>query len=106
MTNIITDFELTPKTRHIQGLWIDLGSRAEKDSNWLRIEWLIDNRLQLIKKQNNEVGSLYRSPQDDRLWHYYLTAPQMGESSPPSLEQIEATQAEELFGNFSREPQR
>lgn len=105
MTNLTADFELTPQTTLIQGLWIDLGSRVEKDSSWLRIEWLIENRLHLIVQQSREVGSLYRSPQDDRLWHYYLTAPQLGDSSPPSLEQINATQAAELFGNLQRESQ-
>jgi hypothetical protein len=105
MKNIFTDFELTPQTTLIQGLWIDLGSRVAKDTSWLRIEWLLENRLQLIKHKGREIGSLYRNPQDNHLWHYSLVAPEMGDSSPPSLAQIGETQAEELFGNFKRKSQ-
>lgn len=97
MIDISTDAELTAETTSIHGFWLDLGSRVVKDSGWIRIEWLLDHRLELIKAGNRDVGSLYRNPQDDSLWHYRLVAPHMQEGGPPSLERIGRAEAMTLF---------
>jgi hypothetical protein len=94
----LTDYELTPETTLIRGFWIDLGSRVEKDSGWMRIEWLIANRLELVKQGDTDVGMLYRYPTDNSLWHYWLVAPQMADGGPPALEKISADQASRIFG--------
>jgi hypothetical protein len=91
------DYELTPETTLIRGFWIDLGSRVEKDSGWMRIEWLIANRLELVKQGNTDVGMLYRYPADNSLWHYWLVAPQMAGGGPPALEKISTEQAATIF---------
>lgn len=97
-----TDFELTPQTTLIRGLWLDLGSRVEKDSNWLRIEWLLENRLELlVPAHGNACSALYCSPENGQLWHYYRVAPEMHEGGPPALEQIDEERAKELFGDFT-----
>jgi hypothetical protein len=96
----IEDFELTPETTLIRGFWIDLGSRVEKDSGWTRIEWLLKNRLELITEKTVEIGSLYKNPEDNKLWHHYLITPNMQNNSPPVLELIETEKAHELFGKF------
>ncbi|MBW6509263.1 MAG: hypothetical protein K0A94_06905 [Desulfuromonadales bacterium] len=92
------DFELTPESTLIRGFWIDLGSRMEKDSGWIRIEWLIANRLELVKPGETAVGQLYRYPVDNSLWHYWLVAPQMADGGPPALEKISEQQAATIFG--------
>ncbi len=94
----LADFELTEETTLIRGFWIDLGSRVEKDSGWIRIEWLIANRLQLIKQGDANVGDLYRFPADDSLWHFWHVAPQMPDGGPPALERMTKEQASALFG--------
>lgn len=94
----LADYELTPDSSLIRGFWIDLGSRVEKDSGWVRIEWLIANRLELVKQGGIDVGMLYRYPADNSLWHYWLVAPQMAGGGPPALEKISDEQAANIFG--------
>ncbi len=98
MNSELADYELTPATSLVRGFWIDLGSRVEKDSGWIRIEWLIANRLELVKQGGSDVGMLYRYPADNSLWHYWLVAPQMANGGPPALEKISAEQAGIIFG--------
>lgn len=94
------DFELSPETTAIQGFWLDLGSKVVKDSGWIRIEWLIDNRLDCIVPEDTETGSLYRNPSDGQLWHFYLVSPDLQSNGPPALEQISEEKAHQLFGDF------
>lgn len=97
MGNELADFELTEQTTLIRGFWIDLGSRVEKDSGWIRIEWLIANRLELLKQGDADVGILYRYPADNSLWHYWLAAPQLPGGGPPALEKIDGERAATIF---------
>ncbi|MCW8858478.1 MAG: Imm27 family immunity protein [Deltaproteobacteria bacterium] len=96
----IEDFELTPETTWIRGYWIDLGSKVEKDSGWIRIEWLLQNRLDLLLQKDNKIGALYKNPVDETLWHFYPVAPDMQNGGPPALELIDKDKAMELFGEF------
>lgn len=91
------DFELTAETTAIQGFWLDLGSTVEKDSGWIRIEWLLKNRLECVTQTEGERGELYRNPVDGTLWHYYPVAPNMQDGGPPALERIDEERAQELF---------
>lgn len=93
----LADYELTPQTTLIRGFWIDLGSRVEKDSGWIRIEWLIAKRLELVKHGGSDIGVLYRYPVDGSLWHYWLVAPHMAGGGPPALEKISEEQAASIF---------
>ncbi len=97
MNNELDDFELTPETTSIRGFWLDLGSRVEKDCGWMRIEWLIENRLNLVTEGTPETGSLYRYPLDNSLWHYWLVAPHMSGGGPPALEKVTEEQAAKVF---------
>ena len=94
----LADYELTSESTFIRGFWIDLGSRVEKDSGWIRIEWLIANRLELVKQGDTDAGRLYRYPVDNSLWHYWLVAPHMADGGPPALEKISEEQAAGIFG--------
>lgn len=94
------DFKITSETTFVRGLWIDLGSSMEKDSGWRRIEWLLENCLELVTEKDAEIGSLYRNREDGKFWHLFLAAPELAQNSPPSLELIEADRAKELFGDF------
>ena len=97
----IDDFELTPETQHIRGFWIDLGSKVEKDSGWMRIEWLLKHRLEPVAQRDQTADALYRNPADATYWHCYLVSPHMRDDSPPVLERIDIDRARELFGQFN-----
>lgn len=103
MDESLKDYELTPATTAIHGFWLDLGSRVEKDSGWIRIEWLLDNCLVKITESDTSIGALYRNPQDGSLWHYWRIAPHLAGGGPPALDRIEKTRAHELFGDFTQE---
>lgn len=92
------DFELTEETAFIQGFWLDLGSKVVKDSGWVRIEWLIENRLEQIVAKDGSSDTLYRNPIDGHLWHYHLVVPDIHEGGPPALLRIEEAEAQEIFG--------
>jgi hypothetical protein len=93
------DFELTAATTAIRGFWLDLGSSVVKDSGWVRIEWLLENRLECLVEKNTETGSLYRDPADNRLWHFYRVSPGLRDGGPPALQSISQDEARDLFGD-------
>lgn len=100
MTLEHNDFEFTEETTFIRGFWLDLGSQMVKDSGWSRIEWLIENRLELLIRDQRNTDALYINRRDNRLWHYYSVAPGIKDGGPPVLEMIDKVKAEEIFGNL------
>ena len=71
-----------------------------KDSGWARIEWLIENRLELLLRDQKSADILYIDRRENRLWHYYSVAPGMQDGGPPILELIDKDKAEKFFGSF------
>lgn len=91
------EWELSPDDRQLQGLWIDLGSRMEKDATWARIEWLITERLQrLAPGEGNDA--LYRDPGDGRLWELAHDHAGLKHGGPPRLTQIDFETAAQRYG--------
>ncbi|ORJ63467.1 Imm27 family immunity protein [Geothermobacter hydrogeniphilus] len=86
----------TPRETLLHGLWIDTGSRMEKDATWQRILWLVGNHLQLLAEV--EDGKLYRDPTDGRLWELVKTRPELPDGGPPILRVMESARAEEIYG--------
>ncbi len=81
----------------LQGLWIDLGSRMEKDVAWQRIEWLVAEHFERLASADSGLESLYRDPTDGRLWELFPVRPELGEKSPLQLAVIDPQVAAERF---------
>lgn len=90
------DFELKGDERELNGFWIDVGSRVEKDAGWVRIEWLIAERFEQLAERDGEV--LYRHRGDGRLWARTGPAPWLPEGGPPRLVRLTAAEAQARFG--------
>lgn len=91
------EWELRPADHFLQGFWIDTGSRVEKDAGWMRIEWLVSERLELLVRLEGETVELYRDPRDGRLWEKFSAAPAMSDGGPPVLTVIDADEARRKF---------
>lgn len=89
---------IQPGETVLQGLWIDLGSRMEKDVTWQRIEWLVAEHFEELACLENGLVRLYRDPTDGRLWELFPVRPELGEQSPPQLVVIDPQAAAERFG--------
>ena len=80
---------LKPGESEVIGLWIDLGSRMEKDANWQRIEWLTTGHLVELARAENGLDILYRNPSDERLWEKAHDHPGLPDGGPPRLSVID-----------------
>jgi len=89
---------IQPGETVLQGLWIDLGSRMEKDVSWQRIEWLVSEHFEELACLEDSQDCLYRDPTDGRLWELFPVRPELGEQSPPHLAVIAPQTAAERFG--------
>ncbi len=89
---------IQPGETVLQGLWIDLGSRMEKDMSWQRIEWLVTEHFEELACLEDSQDRLYRDPTDGRLWELFSVRPELGEQSPPHLAVIAPQTAAERFG--------
>ena len=65
--------ELQPDETDLVGQWVNTGGRIQGDSDCLRIEWLISERLNRVVADGSGWDVLYRDPRDGRLWE--LTYP-------------------------------
>lgn len=96
--SIRDEWPLRPEDRLLRGLWIDLGSRMEKDGGWQRIDWLTAECLEEVARSGDGLATLYRDPLDGRYWEKTALRPELGDNSPPCLVLIEAAAAEARYG--------
>ncbi|MFA5515093.1 MAG: Imm27 family immunity protein [Desulfuromonadales bacterium] len=94
------DFNLGPEETFLAGYWIDLGSGMVRDANWERIDWLVNNHLELVKRGDSLPDALYRDPRDGRLWEKTHHSPQLKDGGPPQLQAITAEEARERYGDI------
>ncbi|RME38104.1 MAG: hypothetical protein D6794_05890 [Deltaproteobacteria bacterium] len=91
------DWKLKPDDRILTGLWLDLGSRMEKDSTWQRILWLTTNYLEPVAQDDERGSILYRDPEDGRYWELLFMRPELPEKGPPTLRFLEEEAAREAY---------
>jgi hypothetical protein len=92
------EFELKAQDSFLAGYWIDLGSGMVRDAGWERIDWLVNNRLELLAKAASGPDALYRDPRDGRLWEKVHPAPHLKDGGPPQLQVITAEEAKRKYG--------
>ncbi len=90
------DLELQPEEMELNGFWIDLGSSVVKDSNWERIELLTAELLEELASAGGDT--LYRDPDDGRLWEKSYPASHIAGGGPPRLAVILPGAAREKYG--------
>jgi len=95
MEQYAAETNLLPEEYLLQGLWIDTGSRMEKDSTWQRILWLVAEQLESLAESPD--GRLFRDPVDGRLWELLRTRPDLPDGGPPVLRVIAKEKAAGLY---------
>ncbi|TYP00158.1 immunity protein 27 of polymorphic toxin system [Geothermobacter ehrlichii] len=91
------DWRLKENDRILTGLWLDLGSRMEKDATWQRILWLTSDYLQPVAQDDERRTILYRDPADGRYWELLFPRPELPEGGPPTLRVLDEEAAREGY---------
>lgn len=88
---------LLPTEAELTGHWVLQGKAVIGDATCLRIEWLINGRLDRVAGAGGGWEQLYQDPADGRYWE--LTYPQshMHGGGPPSLGVLSAAQAQTKY---------
>jgi hypothetical protein len=88
-----------PHERSLVGSWLSTGSRTSADPTCQRIEALISGYLVELAQSPDGWHTLYRDPNDGRLWE--RTFPNSGQhgGGPPALHCVSLEQARAAYGH-------
>ena len=89
-----------PENSNIVGNWNVIDGTVIRDSNCQRVHELIENYLQKLGTSNDGWSTLFRDPEDGRLWERQYLQGEMHGGGPPSLMVITADAAQTKYGNF------
>ena len=77
--------DLLPQEVSLVGDWISQGGRPNADETCQRIEWLVENRLRKLARDESGWYVLYEDPVDGRLWEHSYPKGDMHGGGPPAL---------------------
>lgn len=83
----------------IIGKWIFNGNKVVQDQGCDRIEKLISEYLIKVRDDNSGWYSLYRDPNDKRLWLLSYQDNQLEGGGPPALKAISNSEMQNIFNN-------
>jgi len=89
--------KITEEETLISGKWLYVGGEVRKDENSLRIEWLIQNHLKWISKDETGWLNLYLDPLDGRYWELFYEDSDFHGGGPPSLRCLPKETAKERY---------
>jgi hypothetical protein len=91
--------KLLAEEHDLVGRWFDDGKKLAPDETSSRIDRLVDEYLSELGTDPSGWDTLYRDPNDGRLWE--LTYPQSDTEGggPPRLTEIDAAAARTKYGN-------
>lgn len=83
----------------IVGRWSEIHGEIQPDAECRRIERLMDSELeQLTAALDGRWDTLYRDPEDGRLWECVYEDSSFHGAGPPTLRVISSDQAREKYG--------
>lgn len=85
--------ELQPNESTLTGNWIEHEGRVTGDDVCLRIKWLVKSRLEFIARDRSGWDTLYRDPNDGRLWENIYPHSNWHGGGPPQLKVITKEEA-------------
>jgi Immunity protein 27 len=87
--------ELQPDETQLTGDWIVDGSTVVGDDVCRRIKWLVDSRLEQVTTTGWET--LFRDPNDGRLWERTYPQGEMHGGGPPQLSVVSEESASSKY---------
>ncbi len=80
--------DLQPDEISLAGAWVASGNKVIGDETTLRIEWLIEHRLDRLACDKSGWDTLFRDRQDGRLWERTYPHGEWHGGGPPKLSVI------------------
>lgn len=99
-TEAATALPPLPNEQAITGAWIASGPRVVGDAACERIRALMESHLQKVAIAQNGWETLYRDPDDLRLWEHTYPQSEMHGGGPPELRVIELDAARLKYGDL------
>jgi len=90
--------KLRPEETELTGKWRVTGQEIEKDPTARRIERLTRTMLRRLGADPSGWDTLYRDPEDDRLWELTFPDSDSEGGGPPRLAVVEADTARQKYG--------
>ncbi len=91
--------KLRPEETVLVGAWVEKGGTVRSDAVAERIKYLIDSELEFVA-DGEEYGAwetLYRDPQDNRLWERTYPQSGMHGGGPPLLRYLSESEARSKY---------
>ena len=90
---------LAPEETDITGKWVFTGDRVVGDENCERIHDLVQNHLIRLGSDQSGWDTLYRDPDDSRLWERIYPQSALHGGGPPALRLISKDLARVKYGD-------
>ena len=92
---------LNPMETALVGKWLVQGSSIVGDATCKRIEVLVAQQLVELCRAENGWSTLYRDPNDGRLWEHTYPQSHMHGGGPPALHCLSAAEARATYGDVA-----
>jgi Immunity protein 27 len=90
--------EIDPSETSIQGKWLLREGHVVADENCAKIRKLVAAHLKKIGSDSSGWDSLYRDPDDGRLWELTYPQGELQGGGPPELRCLTADEAKAKYG--------
>jgi hypothetical protein len=90
--------KLRPDETQLTGRWVRAGSKVVGDDTCARIHRLTSELLVELVRDASGWNTLYRDPQDGRLWELSYPKGDLHGGGPPQLSCIAERRAKDVYG--------
>jgi hypothetical protein len=88
---------LAPNEFSLAGRWLQQGGTVVGDATSTRIELLVAQHLDELRRTGDGWSTLFRDPNDGRLWEHTYAESHMHGGGPPSLRCISPSEAQAKY---------
>lgn len=93
--------KIAPDETDITGKWVFTGDRVIGDENCERVDNLVQNHLLRLAHDQSGWDTLYRDPDDNRLWELIYPESGLHGGGPPALRLISGDLAKLKYGDVA-----
>lgn len=89
--------DLAPNETEVIGQWILVDGEVDGDEACLRVQYLVNTRLEKLAKDWSGWETLFRDPQDGRYWERAYPNGSLHGGGPPALIYLSEAQAKAKY---------